>query len=170
MSIRESAFSAAACEKLVNERATPGWVVLVVLKLTPSPKNRASTSYGAFGLYCELALSTNGVTLPHSGSRERQAGNELEVSRIGSRFVVEIQERRFRPVALPQRENGCRCGLSDEDALRFGRRVRNGRQCVRICGFDEGDGWIGREANIWRELREQRDEHVVCRRRNRGFR
>ena len=26
------------------------------------------TSYGGFGLYCELALSTNGVTAPHEGA------------------------------------------------------------------------------------------------------
>ena len=37
----------AASEKLRNERVTPGCVVLVVLNVTRSPKNRASTSANA---------------------------------------------------------------------------------------------------------------------------
>jgi hypothetical protein len=42
--MRELPFSSAAWEKLVNERVTPGCIVLLVLKLIWVPKNRVSTS------------------------------------------------------------------------------------------------------------------------------
>jgi len=43
------------------------------------------------------------------------------------------------------------------------------RDWLAAQDFDEGDGRAGRGADIRRELWEERDEHVACRRRNRGF-
>ena len=51
----------------------------------------------------------------------------------------------------------------------LGRAIRDRRERRRIGRFDEVDGCLRREAEFTGELREERDEHVVCRRRHRSF-
>ncbi len=100
---------------------------------------------------------------PKRRGGERKAGYELEVSRAGSCDVAEIEEWAIGTIRRPQLEDGSGRGLADQYSLPFGRAVSNSIKRRDIGRFNEINSRVWSKTKLRRrELREGRDEHVMC--------
>src|SRR4029077_19819855 len=99
---------------------------------------------------------------PSRPSGEWEPGDKLEVSRIGPWDIARIKEEGVRPIRVSQDEDGCGCRLADQDTLGLGRGIWDRSERRDVVLFDKVGGCGCGQAKLTRELREDREEHVVC--------